>query len=83
MNKVLVKVFFPRIDKSYDIWIPLNLKVYDVIKQLIKGVNELNDNLVPATISPILYNKESGEYYNPSSIIKDTNIRNCTELILM
>ena len=62
MNKVLVNIFFPRIGKYYDIWIPLNKKLYKVITLLIKGVNELNDGIYTMDEIPILYNKETGEH---------------------
>ena len=45
MNKVLVNIFFPKIDKKYDVWIPLNKRIYNIIELLLKGVNELNDEI--------------------------------------
>ena len=83
MNKVLVKVSFPRIGKLYDVWLPLNKTIYNIISLLLKGVNELNDNIYPTDEIPILYNKKTGLNYDLNSILKDTNIRNGTELILM
>lgn len=83
MNKVLVKVFFPRIDKWYEIWIPLNQNVYRIITQLLKGVNELNDDVFQFKDLPMLYNRLTGEYYDLDIMVKDTNIKNGTELILI
>ena len=83
MHKVLVKVLFPIIDREYDIWIPLNKTVYNVIVLLSKGVNELNDGIYQPEEIPILYNRLTGENYDINTIIKDTNIENGTELILI
>ena len=83
MNRVLVKIFFPRIDKKYDVWIPLNKRVHTVINLLVKGVNELNNGIYKAKDMPILYDKTTGKNYDVNSIIKNTNIKNGTELILM
>lgn len=83
MNKVLVNIFFPRIGKYYDIWIPLNKKLYKVITLLIKGVNELNDGIYTMDENPILYNKETGEHYDLNYVVGDTNIENGTELIII
>lgn len=83
MNKVLVKVFFPQIDKDYDIWIPLNRRIYDIISLLSKGVNELNDGIFQPKEIPTLYNRLTGEYYDLNIIVKNTNIRNGTELIMI
>ncbi len=83
MNKILVKISFPRIDKQYDVWLPLNKTIYTIIKLLLRGVNELNDNIYPTDKIPILYNKKTGMHYNLNSLLRDTNIQNGTELILI
>ena len=75
MNRVLVSIFFIRINKQYDIWIPLNKRI--------RGVNELNDNIYQNDKMPLLYNKETGEIYDLNSIIGKTDIRNGTELIIV
>lgn len=83
MNRVLVKIIFPKIDKQYDVWLPLNKKIYNIINLLIKGVNELNDGIYQTKEIPSLYNKTSGEIYDLNIKIEDTNIKNGTELILI
>ena len=83
MNKVLVKVFFPRIDEWYEMWIPMNLNIASTISLLSKGINELNDNVIDSKELFILYNKKTGEYYNFNDIVQETNIKNGTELILI
>lgn len=83
MNKVLIKLFLPAIDKQYDIWLPLNRNIYNSVLLLIKGVNELNDNIYQPRQLPSLYNKSTGKCYNWEWIVKDTDIKNGTELILM
>ena len=83
MNKVLVRVFFPRINEWYEIWIPLNQKISSIIVQLLKGINELNNEDYKLNDLPVLYNRATGEYYDFNIIVENTNIRNGTELILM
>ena len=83
MNKILIKLFLPSIDKQYDVWIPVNKTVYSVIVLLIRGVNEMNYNIFQNDSFPILYNRSSGKYYDLNSFIYDTDIKNGTELILI
>ncbi len=83
MNKVLVKVFFPQIDKCYDVWIPLNKKIQSIISLLAKGVNDLNNGIFQPNTMSILYNRLTGEYYDYNVTVQNTNIRNGTELILI
>lgn len=83
MDKVLVKVFFPQIDKQYDLWIPLNKKIYNIVSMLCKGADELNEGIFKPKQMPILYNKLTGEHYNLNDVVQNTNIKNGTELILI
>ena len=83
MDRVLVKVFFPQIDKWYEIWIPLNKTIYNIIQLMSKGVNDLNEGVYNYNNTLILYNRKTGEYYDMNCIVRDTNIKNGTELILI
>lgn len=83
MNKILVKVYVPIIEEQYDILIPLNRRIYNVIKLLVKAINELsNGNYEPKT-NPTLYDKITALPYDENLSIRESNIRNGTELILL
>ena len=82
-NKILVKIFFPQIDKWYEILIPLDLSIQNIIEQIIKGLSELNENDCSFNNTPLLYNRANGEYYCYDSLVKETNIQNGTELIFI
>ena len=83
MNKVLVTIFVPLISEQYDVWLPLNKKIYNIIILLLKGINELNIQYYQMSKIQILYNKETGVYYDLNSKLQDTDIKNGTELILI
>ena len=83
MNRVLVKIFFPKIDKQYEVWIPLNKKISTIISLLLKGLNEMNDGIYTPKDMPILYNKITGKNYDVNKFVQDTDIKNGTELILI
>lgn len=83
MDKVIVKIYFPIAEEIYDVWIPLNQSIYKVIVMLVKGINELNNDEYIQDSIPILYNKTTGLSYNVNDLIKNTDIRNGTELILI
>lgn len=82
MNRVLVKLYVPQLEKQYDVWIPVNKTVLGVLLSLIKGIDSLNKVFLEEKYIPNIYNKENSEIYNFSSKIIDTNIRNGTELII-
>lgn len=83
MNKVLVKLFVPIIEKEYDVWLPINKKVYKIIKLLEKSVNELCGGYYTPSKTPMLYEKSSGRQYNINLNVKENNIKNGTEIILI
>ena len=83
MDKVLVKVYVPMLEKIYDVWIPSHKRIYNVIDLLIKAVNELNDNCYRPDKLPMLYDKLTAEVYDINLTIKDSTIRSGTELVLL
>ena len=83
MNQILVKVYSPTIEKSYDVLIPVNKKVYNVILLLVKAINELNDNSFIKTYMPSLYNKYTGNAYDPQLTVRENKIANGTEIIII
>lgn len=83
MNKVLVKLYVPTIEAEYDVWLPLNKKIYKIIILLKKAVNEFSGGEYVPTTQPLLYDKQTAIEYDVNLILKDTNIRNGTELILI
>ncbi len=83
MNKVLVRLYVPVMDEAYDIWLPLNKKIANVIALLVKAINEFSGGFYTPSKMPYLYNKVTGNVYNINQTIKDSDIRNSTELILI
>ena len=76
-NKVLVEVIVPEIEAVYDIYLPINKRIGNIIMLLNKTVSELTNGYTA------LYNKDTSVKYNPSSLVYDTDIRNGTSLILL
>ena len=83
MNKVLVKLYVPILEQQYDVWIPLNKNVYNIIHLLVKAINEFSDGYYNPTKMPILYNKVTSLPYDLNINIKEANICNGTEIILI
>ena len=83
MNKILVKLYVPTIGEEYDIWIPLNKRIYNVIKLLIKAVNEFSGGYYKPSSMPLLYDRLTAKPYELDKSIIETNIRNGSGLILI
>lgn len=83
MNKVLIKLYVPKIEEQYDIWIPINRRIYSIIELLIKAVNELSSGNYTPSQKPLLYDKLTAKAYDINITVLESNIRNGTELVLI
>lgn len=83
MNRVLVRLYVPLLEKQYDIWVPINKSINYVINAFLKGIKSINKiNYIYDENYPRLYNKSTADSYDMNMKVVDTDIRNGTELIL-
>ncbi len=83
MDKVLVEINVPMVEVTYNVWLPTNRRIYNIINLLLKSIKELNNNSIITTAKPLLYDEITSTPYNINLTIKDTNIRNGSRLILI
>lgn len=83
MNKVLVKLYVPTIGKEYDVWIPVNRRIYNVIKLIVKTINEFTNGEYIPTKLPVLYDKKTSRPYDINLTIAEAKIKNGSEIILI
>ncbi len=83
MNEILVKLYVPIIDGSYDILIPANKRIYTIIGMLVKSIRELTKGYYNPKKNPQLYDKISAKAYDINLLVAESDIRNGTELILI
>ena len=83
MNKVLIKLYVPIMEAEYDVWIPVNKKIYKVIQLLLKALNELSSGEYSPSKEPLLYDKATAKLYNINLTVKENNIKNGSEIILI
>ena len=60
-NKVLVEVIVPEIEAVYDIYLPINKRIGNIIMLLNKTVSELTNGCFVGTNYTALYNKDTSE----------------------
>ncbi len=82
-NKVLVSVNVPSLEKKFDVYIPVNRKVYSVIRMLKKTLCELSLGAFDTSSDYLLYDAITGNMYDLNSMIRDTDIRNGFNVILL
>ena len=81
--KVLVRLIVPEIEKIFDVYIPVNKSVGQVMSILNKAVHSETNFVFPLKKSLRLINKKTFQVYEQSLLIRKTDIKNGTELILI
>ncbi len=82
-NKVLVQVNIPELNLKYDIYLPVNRKIGNVINLLSKSIYELTNGLFQNDGKKLLYSEKTGEKYPINSLVRETDIRNGSTIIFM
>jgi len=80
--KVLVELVVPEIDVKYDIYLPINRRIGNVIDILNKTLNELTNGMYVAKESTSIYDSQTGIAYGYNSLVRETNIRNGSTIVL-
>ncbi len=82
-NKVLVTIIVPLIEKKYEVFLPANKKIGEIVTLLSKGLVEVSNGYYIITNKERLYNRLNGKEYNNNQILKNTDIRHGTWLVFM
>lgn len=83
MNKILVLVYIPLLEKKFDIYIPINKKIGTVKNTIINSIPELNSSNIEKFNRLKLYDKDSSMLYDNNVTIKESGIVNGNRLLLM
>lgn len=80
--KVLIKLLVPEIESTYEMYIPINKTLVEVSKQLNQLVSNMS-GVYPVKEVVHLYNRRTGAVYGRNVPIRETDIRNGTELVMV
>lgn len=80
--RVLIVLFVPEIEGEYEFYIPVNKHVDEVAKTINKAVNEISYEVYPIKENVQLINRRTGEVYDKGMYIRNTTIKNGTQLVL-
>lgn len=82
-NKYLVELFVPTISKIYNVYLPINRRVGNVIALLNKSLTELSKGEYRGNNSTSLYDRETGDKLDNNMLIRDTIIENGSGIIII
>lgn len=82
-NKLLVIIYVPLLNESYDVFIPVNRKIGTIRNLIIDRINELNNNSIENVKNLRLYNKDNCKIYDNNIYVKNSDIKNGSILMLI
>lgn len=80
--KVLVKIYIPEIEENYEIYIPINKTIFQVTKLLNCIISEITSKVYPIKDVNKLSNRQTGVIYDYNLLVRESDIRNGSELVL-
>lgn len=83
MNKVLVEVFLPAANRSFDVFIPLESKMSEVVVLVSSLLSDLSDGKYKANGNAVLCDAQSGIIYNINMAVAELGITNGSKLMLI
>ena len=82
-NKINVDIIVPALNESYNVFIPVNKTVGEVIVLLNKAINELTEGEFPISNNLSLIDLNLGLIYNIDYSVKNNKILNGSRLVLL
>ena len=82
-NKILIELYIPLIEKSYDLYIPINKTIGTVKKLIEEALVEITNHAYVIKPESNFYSKENGSMYNVNTTVRDTDLKNGSRVILV
>ena len=82
-SKVLVEVLVPASGEKYDMFIPLTIRMGEVVQLVASVVNDLSAGKFKASEDAVLFNADSGIPYDVNTVVAELQIQNGTRLMLI
>ncbi len=83
MNKVLVEICLPAANQSFDVYIPLESRMSEVLVLVSSLLSDLSDGKYKATQDAVLCDAETGIIFNINMTVFELGIKNGSKLMLI
>ena len=83
MDKILIEVFVPAVEQTFDVLIPLSLKLFEIAGLLSGAVVELSNGYFNASMDPLICDRESGEVLDVNLSAQELGLQTGSVLMLI
>ena len=82
-NKILIELDIPLIEKSYDLYIPINKTIGTVKKLIEDALYEITEGAYAPRQDSNFFSKETGQIYDVNNKVRETDLKNGSRIILI
>lgn len=82
-NKALVEISVPAAGQRFDVYIPLESKMSEVVKMVAMALSDLSEGKFKATNDSILCDADTGIIYNINMEVAELGIKTGARLMLI
>ena len=83
MDNILVEIYLPAANRSYDVYIPLKSKLHEVLALLSLMLTELSGGYFAASDDTIICDKATGMALNINMSAEELGLRNGAKMMLI
>ena len=83
MHKILVEIYNPASNQSYDVFIPLKSPVYEVVYLLSITITDLSQGHYMATEQSILCDRKTGNLFDINKTVEELGLKNGSQLMIL
>ena len=83
MHKILVEIYNPASNNTYDVFIPLKSPVFEVVYLLSNTISELSQDQYKANEQSILCDRQTGDLFDINKTIEELGLKNGSKLMLL
>ena len=83
MNKILVEIYLPATNSSYDVYIPLKIKLFEVLTLVSSSLTELSKGYFIASDDVVICDKEKGTILDINLSAEELGLQNGSKLMLI
>jgi len=82
-NKILVEISVPAAAQKFDVYIPLESRMSEVVRMVAGALSDLSDGKYKATNDAILCDAETGSIFNVNIEVAELGLKNGSHLMLI
>ena len=83
MNKVIINVYVPILNKAYDIFIPSQSQVFEITELITRAVVELSEGQFIPSSDTVLAIRSSGQILDVNATVFELGIGNGADFMLI